>query len=189
MNLIPALPLKVSKLIHDADFNPAPYGVVGNVTGNLTGKVIVNGCSWHNGPSPGSTMQDLGYVSIIAATNISSNTTTPYAIYRYIAYPYLGAFDFQPKPASPALTLTITIDGTPHPNIGGKLDVIAADDSTVLRTYEKYNDVGTFTFPIDLTNAYKLSFLAQGYTDTSVSVSTNALYVKLPYSESLVDEV
>ena len=43
MNLIPALPLKVSKLIHDAPFSGNVTGnVTGDVTGNVTGDVIGN---------------------------------------------------------------------------------------------------------------------------------------------------
>jgi len=190
-----APPGKVSTLVWDKDMEAGAGKIfkgdlTGNVTGNLSGKIIVNGCQWTNylSSSSGSELQDLGYVSLIAKASVTSNTTTPVSITRYISYPYLGCIDFHPKPASPTLTFTVGLAGSVQSgSIGGQLNVYGADGSTVLRTYRKDNAIGTFTFPVDLTDAYRLLITSQGHENATVTSSIDSLYVRLPYFDSLVD--
>ena len=182
MNLIPALPMKVSELIHDSPF-------MGNVTGNVSGKIIVNGCAWGNSALDGTALQDWGRVSLIAAASVVSNTTTPVVVNRYISYPYLGCIDFQPKPASPALTFTVVLSGpSQSEDIGGQLDVYGADNVTLLRTYRKDNAIGTFTFPVDLTRAFRLCITSTGDANCTVTSKIDSLYVRFPYMDNFVDE-
>lgn len=198
---------KVSKFVWDSDMAPAAGkkfsgnltgnvagnvtgNLTGNVTGNVTGKIIVNGCSWSNSAEEGANLQGRGLLPIISSKSVTSSTTSTVSANIYIAYPYLGVFDFRSKPTSPALTFTVNLSGTAQgESIGANMSVIAADGVTVLRTYSKYNDMGAFTFPVDLTDAYILAIVARSVTGTTVTAGINSLYVRLPYSESLVDEV
>lgn len=198
---------KVSKLVWDADMVPAvgkkfsgnltgnvtgnvAGNVTGNVTGNLTGKIIVNGCSWYNSELSGEALEGHGLIPIIYArsvTSVSSGTSTGHA---YISYPYMGVFDFQPKPAAPPLNFTVTLSGpSQSETMGARLEVRDFTGITVLRSYSKYNDIGTFTFPVDLTDAYRLYIYVTSAPDNTVTGSINSLYVKTPFIESLVDEV
>jgi hypothetical protein len=162
--------------------------VVGNVTGNVSGKIIVNGCAWGNASGDGSVLQEYGYVPLLAKASVSSSNTATAIVNRYISYPYLGCIDFQPKPTSSALMFTVVLGGPAQgEDIGGQLDVYGANGVTVLRTYRKDNAIGTFTFPVDLTDAYKLAITSLGHADAPVTSSINSLYVKLPYTDSLVD--
>ena len=191
------IPLTTKNLVVNSDIDMGSYDVTatdfkgnltGNVTGNVSGKVIVNGCTWGNDPGSWTDLEQSGLVTIISGKSVASYNTTPNVVSEFISYPYLGCIDFQPKPASPAITLTIQLAGSSQGvSIGGQLDVIGADGTTVLRSYRKDSAVGTFTFPVDLTDAYKLVLTSQGYTNVTVTTSINSLYVKLPYSESLVD--
>ena len=162
--------------------------VTGDLTGNVTGKIILNGCTWRNGEYTWPVARETGHVSLIGKASVVSNTTTPVVSNRYISYPYLGCIDFQPKPASPALTFTVVLSGpVQSASIGGQLDVLASNNVAVLRTYRKDNAIGTFTFPVDLTDAYRLVITSQGDASSTVTSSIDSLFVQLPYYGGLVD--
>ena len=160
----------------------------GNVTGNLSGKIILNGCSWSNSTLDGTTLRDAGYIPVISKKVVTSSSTTPLTNSVHVVYPYLGCIDFQPKPASPALTFTVQLSGpSQSASIGGQLDVYGSDNVTLLRTYRKDNAIGTFTFPVDLTGAYQLRISSQGDANSTVTSSINSLYVRPPYIDNFVD--
>ena len=186
-------PGTVSNLVWDDDMNAGAGKIfkgdlTGDVTGDVNGKIIVNGCEWSNTQQSGTELQDAGYVSLIATKSVVSSSVAPLVRSLLVNYPYLGCIDFQPKPASPALTFTVTLAGSVQGgSIGGQLDVYGTNDTTLLRTYRKDDAIGTFTFPVDLTDAYRLKITSQGHANATVTSSINSLYVKLPYTDSLVD--